>query len=139
LRTAAFPRHGPPAEPGLRREELAALAGLSIDYYIRLEQGKETNPILTAVVTAKRAFGTVTVHAEDPGAILTTGIFKGQTVATAVASHDAVALPRHRAVLPASGLRQPGRRAQHRDAGSLVPAFDGQYGPVGQQAQADDE
>lgn len=30
--------------PGLRREELAALAGLSIDYYIRLEQGKETSP-----------------------------------------------------------------------------------------------
>jgi transcriptional regulator with XRE-family HTH domain len=30
--------------PGLRREELAAVAGLSIDYYIRLEQGKETNP-----------------------------------------------------------------------------------------------
>lgn len=30
--------------PGLRREEVAALAGLSIDYYIRLEQGKETNP-----------------------------------------------------------------------------------------------
>lgn len=28
----------------MRREELAALAGLSIDYYIRLEQGKETNP-----------------------------------------------------------------------------------------------
>jgi transcriptional regulator with XRE-family HTH domain len=30
--------------PGLRREELAALAGVSIDYYARLEQGKETNP-----------------------------------------------------------------------------------------------
>ncbi|MEV5748453.1 helix-turn-helix domain-containing protein [Actinoallomurus sp. NPDC052308] len=30
--------------PGLRREELAALAGISVDYYIRLEQGKETNP-----------------------------------------------------------------------------------------------
>jgi transcriptional regulator with XRE-family HTH domain len=30
--------------PGLRREELAALAGVSIDYYVRLEQGKETNP-----------------------------------------------------------------------------------------------
>ena len=29
---------------GLRREELAALAGVSVDYYIRLEQGKETNP-----------------------------------------------------------------------------------------------
>ena len=30
--------------PGLRREELAALAGVSIDYYIRLERGKETRP-----------------------------------------------------------------------------------------------
>ena len=30
--------------PGLRREEVAALAGLSIDYYIRIEQGKESNP-----------------------------------------------------------------------------------------------
>ncbi|MGF7233607.1 MAG: helix-turn-helix domain-containing protein [Frankia sp.] len=30
--------------PGLRREELAALSGVSIDYYIRLEQGRETNP-----------------------------------------------------------------------------------------------
>jgi transcriptional regulator with XRE-family HTH domain len=38
------PGAGPRRIPGLRREELAALAGLSIDYYIRLEQGKETNP-----------------------------------------------------------------------------------------------
>jgi transcriptional regulator with XRE-family HTH domain len=30
--------------PGLRREELAALAGISIDYYARLERGQETNP-----------------------------------------------------------------------------------------------
>ncbi|MEV0093492.1 helix-turn-helix transcriptional regulator [Streptomyces sp. NPDC050738] len=30
--------------PGLRREELATLAGVSIDYYTRLEQGKETRP-----------------------------------------------------------------------------------------------
>lgn len=29
---------------GLRREELAAEAGISSDYYIRLEQGRETNP-----------------------------------------------------------------------------------------------
>lgn len=29
---------------GLRREELAALAGLSVDYVIRLEQGRATNP-----------------------------------------------------------------------------------------------
>jgi transcriptional regulator with XRE-family HTH domain len=30
--------------PGLRREELAALAGVSVDYYIRIEQGRETAP-----------------------------------------------------------------------------------------------
>ncbi|MER7915571.1 MULTISPECIES: helix-turn-helix domain-containing protein [unclassified Streptomyces] len=37
--------------PGLRREELATLAGVSVDYYIRLERGRETNPS-TAVVDA---------------------------------------------------------------------------------------
>lgn len=30
--------------PGLRREELAALAGVSVDYYIRLEQGRPITP-----------------------------------------------------------------------------------------------
>lgn len=43
--------------PGLRREELAAVAGVSIDYYIRLEQGKETNPsgpILNGLADALR-------------------------------------------------------------------------------------
>ncbi len=30
--------------PGLRREELATLAGESVDYYTRLERGRETNP-----------------------------------------------------------------------------------------------
>ncbi|MVZ99628.1 helix-turn-helix domain-containing protein [Actinomadura sp. LD22] len=30
--------------PGLRREEPAALSGVGIDYSIRLEQGRETNP-----------------------------------------------------------------------------------------------
>jgi transcriptional regulator with XRE-family HTH domain len=43
--------------PGLRREELAAVAGLSIDYYIRLEQGKEANPsgpILAGLARALR-------------------------------------------------------------------------------------
>jgi len=41
--------------PGLRREELAALAGVSIDYCIRLEQGRETNPspaVLDALASA---------------------------------------------------------------------------------------
>ncbi|GAA1263084.1 helix-turn-helix transcriptional regulator [Sphaerisporangium rubeum] len=30
--------------PGLRREEVATLAGVSTDYYIRLEQGRERHP-----------------------------------------------------------------------------------------------
>jgi transcriptional regulator with XRE-family HTH domain len=30
--------------PGLRREEVAVLAGLSADYYVRLEQGRERHP-----------------------------------------------------------------------------------------------
>lgn len=43
--------------PGLRREELAALAGVSVDYYIRLEQGRDTNPgpgVLDALASALR-------------------------------------------------------------------------------------
>ncbi|TDD88143.1 XRE family transcriptional regulator [Actinomadura darangshiensis] len=30
--------------PGLRREEVAMLAGVSVDYYVRLEQGRERTP-----------------------------------------------------------------------------------------------
>jgi transcriptional regulator with XRE-family HTH domain len=41
--------------PGLRREELAALAGVSVDYYTRLEQGRPITPsdsVLDAIATA---------------------------------------------------------------------------------------
>ena len=37
--------------PGLRREEVAAAAGISVDYYTRLEQGRERHPS-DAVVNA---------------------------------------------------------------------------------------
>ncbi|MCS5713793.1 helix-turn-helix domain-containing protein [Herbiconiux sp. CPCC 205716] len=30
--------------PGLRREEVALLAGISADYYLRLERGRDSNP-----------------------------------------------------------------------------------------------
>ncbi|WP_075734326.1 helix-turn-helix domain-containing protein [Streptomyces acidiscabies] len=43
--------------PGLRREEVAALAGVSIDYYVRLERGKETRPspsVIEALACALR-------------------------------------------------------------------------------------
>ncbi|GGN42172.1 helix-turn-helix transcriptional regulator [Streptomyces fuscichromogenes] len=41
--------------PGLRREELATLAGVSIDYYTRLERGKETRPSPAVVDSLARA------------------------------------------------------------------------------------
>ncbi|SEB78676.1 Transcriptional regulator, contains XRE-family HTH domain [Streptomyces misionensis] len=51
--------HGMPAgarrTPGLRREEVAVLAGVSTDYYVRLEQGRERNPspqVLRALAAA---------------------------------------------------------------------------------------
>ncbi|MCG5446057.1 helix-turn-helix transcriptional regulator [Micromonospora sp. NIE79] len=43
--------------PGLRREEIAVLAGVSADYYARLEQGRERNPsaqVLDAIGRALR-------------------------------------------------------------------------------------
>lgn len=40
---------------GLRREELADLAGLSVDYVVRLEQGRATNPSAQVVATLARA------------------------------------------------------------------------------------
>lgn len=45
------PFPGPRRVPGLRREELAVLAGLSPDYYSRLEQGRQAN-ISTGVLDA---------------------------------------------------------------------------------------
>ncbi|WP_432564031.1 helix-turn-helix domain-containing protein [Kineococcus sp. SYSU DK003] len=40
---------------GLRREELADLAGLSVDYVVRLEQGRATSPSAQVVGTLTRA------------------------------------------------------------------------------------
>src|SRR3989337_1084905 len=43
--------------PGLRRAELATLAGVSVDYLIRLEQGRDVNPstqVLVALADALR-------------------------------------------------------------------------------------
>ncbi|MGK8509089.1 helix-turn-helix transcriptional regulator [Nocardia asiatica] len=41
--------------PGLRREELAQLAGLSVDYILRLEQGRARNPSAQVVGALARA------------------------------------------------------------------------------------
>lgn len=40
---------------GLRREELASLAGISVDYLVRLEQGRATNPSTQVLAALSRA------------------------------------------------------------------------------------
>ncbi|MFH9331163.1 helix-turn-helix domain-containing protein [Streptomyces althioticus] len=52
-----LPDDGPRRVPGLRRDEVALLAGVSTDYYIRLEQGRERHPsdqVLRAIAGALR-------------------------------------------------------------------------------------
>jgi transcriptional regulator with XRE-family HTH domain len=54
---AGLPAGGSRRAPGLRREELALLAGISVDYVTRLEQGRATNPseqIIEALARALR-------------------------------------------------------------------------------------
>jgi len=41
---AGIPDFGVRRVPGLRREEVAMLAGISADYYLRLERGRDRNP-----------------------------------------------------------------------------------------------
>ncbi|WP_424212787.1 helix-turn-helix domain-containing protein [Streptomyces sp. BI20] len=53
--------------PGLRREELAQLAGISVDYYVRLEQGRANAPsdeVLTALARALRLDASERRHLE---------------------------------------------------------------------------
>ncbi|MFB7290651.1 helix-turn-helix transcriptional regulator [Actinacidiphila glaucinigra] len=62
----AFP--GARRVPGLRREELAVLAGLSPDYYSRLEQGRQANisdEVLDALARALRLDEVERAHLRD--------------------------------------------------------------------------
>ncbi len=55
-----LPSHGTRRTSGLRREEVAALSGVSIDYYARLEQGRDRHPsyeVLTAISRGLRLTG----------------------------------------------------------------------------------
>jgi transcriptional regulator with XRE-family HTH domain len=49
------PGPGPRRTPGLRREEVAVLSGISADYYTRLERGKETRPSPAVIDAVARA------------------------------------------------------------------------------------
>ena len=62
---AGLPDHGARRAPGLRREELALLAGMSADYVTRLEQGRASAPsvqVLTALARALRLTGAEREH-----------------------------------------------------------------------------
>jgi transcriptional regulator with XRE-family HTH domain len=51
--------------PGLRREEVAQLAGVSVDYYVRLERGRDLNvseAVLNALAAALRLDETERAH-----------------------------------------------------------------------------
>ena len=52
---AGLPSGGDRRSPGLRREELAALANLSVDYIVRLEQGRAKNPSAQVLGSLARA------------------------------------------------------------------------------------
>ena len=56
-RDVGLPDSGRRRTPGLRREEVAALAGVSVDYLVRLEQGRDVHPsaeVLAALADALR-------------------------------------------------------------------------------------
>lgn len=62
-------QHGLPSSanrrvPGLRREEVALLAGISADYYLRLERGRDNNPSLQVLEALARVLRLDEVEAE---------------------------------------------------------------------------
>jgi transcriptional regulator with XRE-family HTH domain len=63
-----LPDFGRRRVPGLRREELATLAGVSADYYVRLEQGRERHPseqVIDALARALQLDDDATAHLHD--------------------------------------------------------------------------
>jgi transcriptional regulator with XRE-family HTH domain len=63
--SAGIPHIGRRRVPGLRRDELSLLAGVSTDYYVRLEQGRDRNPspqVLDALAHALQLDEEATAH-----------------------------------------------------------------------------
>nr|BFF17424.1 hypothetical protein GCM10025730_09450 [Promicromonospora thailandica] len=60
-----LPEGGVRRVPGLRREEVAMLAGISADYYLRLERGRDRNPspqVIAALARVLRLDETHVAH-----------------------------------------------------------------------------
>jgi transcriptional regulator with XRE-family HTH domain len=62
--------------PGLRREEVATLAGISADYYLRLEQGRDRNPSPPVLEALAKVLG---LDATATGYLLSLGLAATRT------------------------------------------------------------
>lgn len=60
-----IPVGGPRRVPGLRREEVAMLAGISAEYYLRLEQGRDRHPSVQILESIARV-----LQLDDDGYLL---------------------------------------------------------------------
>ncbi len=97
---AGLPRDEPRRVEGLRREEVAMMAGVSIDYYTRLEQGRERRPseqVLQAIARALRLDGHATNHLvhlvwSGSGAVVTRQAGQVSSGAAAIVN-DVIAAP----------------------------------------------
>jgi len=79
-----LPTGGPRRVAGLRREEVARLAGVSLDYLTRLEQGRATNPspsMLAALASALRLTDAERSHLYSVAATASVG--RARSTATA--------------------------------------------------------
>ena len=80
-----LPQHGQRRVPGLRREEVALLAGVSVDYYLRLEQGRGGQPSEQVLRSLARA-----LQLDDADADYLLGLIAPQRAAPSPAATEQV-------------------------------------------------
>ena len=152
--SAGLPSGGQRRAPGLRREELALLAGISVDYITRLEQGRAAHPSSQVIEALARALrlppaerahlfrlaGLLPPGSETVPAYLTSSVQRllDRLTGTPVAVYDAswtllVANPPYAALMgDPSGWRGHERNAVWRQF--VGPASRARYTPESRQA-----
>jgi transcriptional regulator with XRE-family HTH domain len=129
---AGVPDFGRRRVPGLRREELATLAGVSSPYYTRLEQGRDRHPSAQILEAIGRALGLdeegmahlhrlAQAHSSSPPPPVTEEVSAGlQLLLDSWTEQPAVVVGRYRDVLAANPVARvlnpgfvPGRNLLH--------------------------